>query len=119
MNREHVQQLLAGLAAYPGIRGCALADAGSGMVWFHAGELQDMESTAEAAIELWRVQLRHPARFAGFGAPQSAAFSFSSAVVSLFPCTGSGLVLVCIAAKGAVDWAGWGERVQELKTHLA
>lgn len=119
MNRERIQQQLARLVAHPGIDGCALADAASGMVYFHAGALPDMESTAEAGIELWRVHSRHPAQFAPFGPLQSAAFAFRQKVVALFPCTASGLVLVCVASKERIDWPGWGELVQELKKHLA
>ena len=107
------------LASYPGIRGCALVESDTGMVWYHAGELPGLESIAEAAIEFWRVHARHTARFAQFGPLQSAAFSFAEQVVALFPCTASGLVLVCVADKGSIGWTAWGDRVQELKRALA
>lgn len=119
MNHEDVQPLVATLADHPGIHGCALADSTSGMVLFHAGRLPDMESTAEAAIEFWRVHSRHPAQFARFGPLQSAAFSFTDKVVTLFPCTTQGLVLVCVAEKSGMDWPRWGEAVRQLKARLS
>jgi hypothetical protein len=78
MNRDRVQEVLAKLATHSGVHGCALADAASGMVYFHDGSLPDMESTAEAGIALWRVHARHPRQFAPFGELQSAAFGCRS-----------------------------------------
>jgi hypothetical protein len=119
MNLEGVEEVLVALATHPGIAGCALAEAGSGMVLFHAGGLPAMERTAEAAMEFWRVHQRNAAHFEAFGALQSVACGFGSHVAALFPCNADGLVLVCVAEKQNVAWAEWGRQVDALKRHLA
>jgi hypothetical protein len=111
--------LMAELAGYPGIHGCALVDAETGMVWHHAGPGLPMEQLGEAAIEFWRVPIRLTRHFQAMGALQSAAYSFENQVIALFPCAQRPmLVLVCVAAKGAIDWRRWGEGVTRLKVLL-
>lgn len=119
MSQAEINRMLGVLASHPGIRACALVDADTGMVWYHAGELPDIERTGEAAIELWRVQTRLSPYFSALGALQSAAYSFLNSTIALFPCLPNPLVLVCIASKQSIDWAPWGENVKSLKKVLA
>ncbi len=119
MSKAEINRLLGVLASYPGIKGCALVDSDTGMVWYHAGNLPDLEKTGEAAIEFWRVQARLSPHFSALGALQSAAYSFLNSTIALFPCLPNPLVLVCIASKQAIDWAQWGESALTLKQVLA
>lgn len=115
-----VKTLLQELADFPGVQGCALVDADTGMTWHQAGNLADMEQIGEAAIEFWRVQRRLPACVNTFGRLKSSAHSFGVNVLTLFPCKAEPeLVLVCVAVKQAMNWPKWGERLIQLKQALA
>ncbi|MCZ8256476.1 MAG: hypothetical protein O9327_12525 [Polaromonas sp.] len=119
MSQLEINRLLGVLASQPGVQGCALVDPDTGMVWYHAGELPDIERTGEAAVEFWRVQSRLSSHFAKLGALRSAACAFVNGTIALFPCLPSPLVLVCIASKQEIDWAQWGESALALKKVLA
>lgn len=119
MKHSPLQAMVRDLADFPGVDGCALVDAETGMVWFHAGSTEAIEKVGEAAIEFWRVEQRLRRHFASMGALQSTAYSFARNVVALFPCASSpALVLVCVARKSGVDWPAWGARVQGLRRAL-
>ena len=108
------------LAAFKDIDGCALVDSHTGMVWHFAGQLPQIESIAEAAVEFWRIQGRLSSRLATLGPLQSLACSFSNRVVALFPCCEEpSLILVCIAAKGPVAWGTFGAGAAQLRQTLA
>lgn len=120
MTRDDVERDVRELGHFPGVDGCALVDADTGMVWVHGGDMQAIEQLGEAAIEFWRVQRRLASHFAPFGPLQSTAYSFADRVVALFPCLATPpLVLVCVARKKGIDWPRWGAAVAELKTKLA
>ena len=107
------------LADFPGVHGCALVEAETGMAWHHAGRLPDMESIGEAAIEFWRLQGRLSSQLAMLGSMKSAAYSFSSGVLALFPCGHEPvLVLICVADKETMDWPIWSARVIDLRRAL-
>lgn len=111
----HLQEL----ADFPGIDGCAMVEIATGMVWHAAGKYPELERIGEAAIEFWRIQHRLTAHLSALGELKSAAYSFSNRVVALFPCNEeAGLVLVCVAAKGNVDWQNWGVMVEQLRRVL-
>ncbi len=119
MKADEVQAAIEELGQFPGMDGCALVDAETGMPWHHAGSAAGVERIAEAAIEFWRVQTRLSRHFEGMGHLQSAAYSFSNRVVALFPCgEAPPLVLVCIARKSDVSWAEWGKRAVWLRQLL-
>lgn len=108
------------LADFPGIDGCALVETSTGMAWHVAGSYPELERIGEAAIEFWRIQHRLQAHLTTLGTLKSAAYSFSNRVVALFPCCDEpGLVLVCVAAKGPVDWPSWGVKVENLRNAVA
>ena len=120
MSNAAVNQLIGRLAAFPAVQGCALVEADSGMVWYHAGSLPEIESTGEAGVEFWRVQSRLSGNFGALGPLQSAAYSYARHVVALFPCSEKpALVLVCVAQKDGMDWSSWGKQVPGLKKALA
>lgn len=115
-----IKTLLEQLANFPGVHGCALVDADTGMNWHHAGALADIELIGEAAVEFWRVQRRLPACLQNFGPLRSSAHSFDNRVIAIFPCSQSPeLVLVCVAVKQTMDWAKWSENLLLLKKVLA
>lgn len=119
MQAQPVGALVEQLARFPGVNGCALVDADTGMVWFHAGQ-QAMDQVGEAAIEFWRIEMRLARHFSAMGRLQSAAYSFANNVIALFPCAQKPpLVLVCVAAKQGMAWPDWGRRVAELQQVLA
>ncbi len=118
-NTAQVMAHLQALADFPGIDGCALVETATGMVWHAAGNYPELERIGEAAVEFWRVQDRLTAHLSTLGTLQSAAYSFSSRVVALFPCSEkAGLVLVCVAAKGHVGWQAWSTKVDALRRAL-
>jgi hypothetical protein len=115
-----IDPLIQELAAFPGVQGCALVEADTGMVWYHSRNFTGIEQIGESAIEFWRIQLRLAENFSAFGPLQSTAYAFANRVVALFPCSDKpALVLVCVAAKTGVAWAEWGQQVQALKKKLA
>ncbi|SFC05465.1 hypothetical protein SAMN05216344_10818 [Polaromonas sp. OV174] len=115
-----VEAFIYQLAAFPGVEGCALVDADTGMAWHHAGSMPDMEQIGEASIEFWRVHKRLSSHFRDFGNFNSSAHSFANRVIALFPCSREpALVLVCVATKGNIDWVRWGEKLAGLKHALA
>ncbi len=118
-NTAQVVAHLQALADFPGIDGCALVEADTGMVWHVAGHYPELERIGEAAIEFWRIQNRLTAHLSTLGTLKSAAYSFSNRVVALFPChEDAGLVLVCVAAKGDVSWQAWSTKVEALRRVL-
>lgn len=120
MSSPSVEAMVRELGGYPGMDGCALVDADTGMVWFHGGDFPAIEQIGEAAIEFWRIQRRLSSHFKTLGPLQSAAYAFTGRVVALFPCADKPpLVLVCVAHKSNVAWADWGRHVALLKGALA
>lgn len=119
MSDQKVDALIQELAGFPGVQGCALVDADTGMVWYHSRNFHGIERLGETAIEFWRIQVRLADHFSGFGRLQSTAYAFANRVVALFPCSDKpALVLVCVAAKADVAWAEWGKQVLVLKKML-
>jgi hypothetical protein len=115
-----IAALVQELADFPGVQGCALVEAESGMVWHHAGQLPDIEHIGEAAIEFWRVHQRLSIQLTSLGGLKSAAYSFADHVVALFPCGQEpARVLICVAAKNGVAWNEWGLKVPALRQALA
>lgn len=118
-NPNSVAALVHELAAFAGVEGCSLVEADTGMVWHCAGNLPDIESVSEAAIEFWRIQGRLSAQLSTLGSLKSAAYSFSERVIALFPCSEEpALVLVCVAAKRGMDWNAWSVKVLALRRAL-
>lgn len=112
--------LLQELAAHPGVHGCALVEVETGMVWHCAGQWEAMESFAEAAVQVWRVQLRHREQFAVLGQPRSSICYFEEGSLALLPCAGVvPLLLVCRAERAGMNWASWMKGLQPLFHALA
>ena len=119
-NSAYVLAQLQLLADFPGIDGCALVETSTGMAWHVAGNHPELERIGEAAIEFWRIQHRLADHLTALGPLKSAAYSFQNRVVALFPCCNEpGLVVVCLASKGPVDWPTWGHKVETFRRVVA
>lgn len=107
------------LATFPGMQGCALMEADTGMSWHCGGTWPNIDQIGEAAIEFWRTEQRLSAQLAALGRLKSAAYSFENALVSLFPCIAEPrLVLVCVTAHQGMDWPAWGKTFKEFRGAL-
>ena len=105
---KSIETNLITLANFTGISGCALVEADTGMVWHHAGELNDMERVGEAAVEFWRTQRRISKQLEVVGELKFANFKYANKTIALVPCDESrGLILVCLANSQGVNWRDW------------
>lgn len=105
MNLELLRDRLEAMAALPGMRGCALVDGATGMVWLSAGDAEQLP-LAEAATDYWRLCQRQEA-FAGLGRVRAQIVIHEHARVTLVRC-GEGLLLVTLSHEpDAVDWKRW------------
>ncbi len=96
------------LAQAPGVQGCALVDAGSGLLWERAGVDFGSHLVWEAAVDYWRLQERLHAHFEPLGDLAAATLHHREGVVVLLPCVPEHhLLLVAVARHRAVDWQQW------------
>ncbi len=121
MSDPAVSALVDQLAAFPGVKGFTLVEVDTGMVWYRAGSLPDIdiERLGEAAIEFWRIEQRLSAHFEDMGELKSAAYSFSNGIVALFPCCEKpSLIAICITSKLQIAWKDWAVTLAVLKKKL-
>lgn len=103
--RDELAQAVGALAQRPGIRGCAVVEADSGMVWTAHGELAGNTSLWEAASDHWRLQGRHASHYACLGGVIAAALYHADGLVALFRCaTDPELLFIAVGQHRAVDW---------------
>lgn len=119
MNQAPLETSLGALMTrYPGVRGCALVDAASGLVW-HRHPDADMHGIWEAAVDHWRLQQRLSSHFGELGPVQAIVLHHSDLKLTLLPCLRDpDVVLVCLAEHGNVDWAGWQRDTRQLAERL-
>jgi hypothetical protein len=104
------------LALFKGVYGCALVEADTGMVWYHAGQLADMEQVGEAAVEFWRAQNRVSAQLGMLGELKFASYNYGKRVIGLIPCDiESGVVLVCLVESPGMAWGEWMKEIPALR----
>lgn len=118
LRSDELAQAVGALAQRPGIRGCALVEAGSGMVWTAHGDLADNTSLWEAASDHWRLHGRNAAHFGSLGGFIAVALYHAEGLVALFRCaTDPELLFIAVGQHRAVDWPTlqrMGMRVGEL-----
>jgi hypothetical protein len=103
---DELAQAVGALAQQPGIRGCALVEVGSGMVWTAHGELAPHASLWEAASDHWRLHGRHAAHFDHLGRFVAVALYHVEGLVALFRCTNDPeLLFIAVGQHRAVDWS--------------
>jgi predicted regulator of Ras-like GTPase activity (Roadblock/LC7/MglB family) len=114
---QTIVSILQKLASFDGVQGCALVEADTGMVWHHAGQLAEMESVGEAAVEFWRTQNRVASRLNMMGALKFASYNYTNRVISLIPCDEErGLILVCVAVSPGMVWSDWIRELPSLRS---
>lgn len=105
MNSTQVGTELDRLAAHPGIVGCALVDAHTGLVWDSRGGAQQAARVWEAAVDYWRLHDRQKLHFAGLGKLGAAAMYHTGGVLGVFPCCSDpDVLLVAHGQHSGVDW---------------
>ena len=119
MNQAPLESSLGALMArYPGVRGCALVDAASGLVW-HRHPDADASGLWEAAVDHWRLQQRLSSHFGELGPVQAIVLHHSDLKLTLLPCLRDpDVLLVCLAEHDNVDWAGWQRDTRQLAGRL-
>ncbi|MGL4575360.1 MAG: hypothetical protein ACRCV9_11280 [Burkholderiaceae bacterium] len=113
------QPYIDNIGAISGVRGCALVEIASGMVWHTAGSFPELERMGETASEYWRLHDRLAHNLASLGAPAVGLFAFARGMLALEPCSQKlGVLLVAVVDQGQMDWAAWREHTDKLKAHL-
>ncbi len=103
-----MEQHLAELAAFEGVRGCSLVECVSGLVVHSAGDFPDVEPLSEAAVEFWRVHARVKSNFIALGNLNLAMLAFQKGWLAVTACqVDPTLLLVAVTRTQSVDWAGW------------
>ncbi|WP_374665429.1 hypothetical protein [Ramlibacter sp.] len=119
MTGSRLQQALAQMASLPGVGGCAIVEADTGMVWESAGELPGVHHLSEAVSDYWRLFLRRSEDFAALGELRAQVLIHSHRRVTLVGC-GEGLVLVTVSGEpDQVRWADWKGAVGGLQQLVA
>ena len=105
MKHEALEAAVQELALLPGLRGCAIVEAASGLVWCARGELADSGALWEAAVDYWRLHARNQTHFAPLGALRAAVMYHKDAILAVFRCaTQPELLLVAAGSYETVDW---------------
>lgn len=108
------EQLRALLARHPGIRGCALVDLDSGLVW-HKEPLEESHGLWEAAVDHWRLHRRLSRHFEPLGEAGAIVTYHRGATMAMLPCVPDPeVILICVAAPSAVDWKAWQDEARAL-----
>lgn len=115
MSPQTIQSELDQMGAQPGVRGCALVDPTTGMIWLASDNAQVELPIWEAAMDYWRLHQRHESLFAELGDLRAAVLYHGGGPLVLLPCTSEPeLLLVAHGGSQSVDWRGWQGRVREL-----
>ncbi len=113
---RNIIAILEKLSSFPNVLGCALVEADTGMVWHHAGQLADMESIGEAAIEFWRTQNKVASQLGILGELKFASYNYAQSILGLIPCDPNRkLVLVCLAQRPGMVWPEWMREIPALR----
>jgi hypothetical protein len=107
MNATRLAAELNHLAGRPGVVGCALVDADTGLVWQACSSSTDASAPQiwEAAVDYWRLYARQKQHFAGLGELGVAAMYHTLGVLAVLPCcTDPSVLLVLHANHKNVDW---------------
>ncbi len=105
MKSQRIRTELARMALQPGLEGCALVDAGTGLVWHASGFSASDERVWEAAIDYWRLYERQKVQFTGLGPLGAAAMYHTAGMLVVLPCcTDPDVLLVLHGRHRSVDW---------------
>ena len=114
MKEKRLQEAVETMAAMPGLEGCALVEIEAGMVWNHAGQIEGVQTFAEAASDYWRLYTRLSDQFKDLGDLRASVMMHARGRITLLPC-GTGMLLVTLTRqKSDIDWTVWQEKTKEL-----
>ncbi len=115
MKQQALRDKLDAMARLPGVNGCALVEIDAGMVWHHAGQIEGVQTFAEAASDYWRLYGRLAGQFQGLGELRASIMMHAHGRITLLPC-GGGMLLVSLTAgqKPGLDWTQWQAQAHEL-----
>ena len=115
MTQQALRNKLDAMAQLPGVNGCALVEIDAGMVWHHAGQIEGVQTFAEAASDYWRLYGRLAGQFQDLGELRASIMMHAHGRLTLLPC-GGGMLLVSLTAgqKSGLDWNQWQAHAQEL-----
>ena len=115
MKQRALRDKLDTMARLPGVNGCALVEIDAGMVWHHAGQIEGVQTFAEAASDYWRLYGRLAGQFQGLGDLRTSIMMHANGRLTLLPC-GKGMLLVALTSnqKSSIDWAEWQTQAREL-----
>ena len=114
MKQQALRNKLDAMAQLPGVNGCALVEIDAGMVWHHAGQIEGVQTFAEAASDYWRLYGRLAGQFEDLGELRASVMMHARGRITLLPC-GSGMLLVALTrAKSRLDWTLWQDKARQL-----
>jgi hypothetical protein len=110
-----VQQLMGEMCdEHRGIRGCALVDASSGLVWYAVMQ-EPHDGLWEAAVDYWRLHSRLSHHFEVMGELGGVAAYHRGGMLTLLPCLREpDVLLVSLADNRTVDWMSWQKYARRL-----
>lgn len=119
MKAQELRQALEAMATLAGVDGCALVEIDAGMVWGHAGQLENTPHLAEAASDYWRLYQRLERQFDDLGELRASVMVHAQGRITLLPC-GPGMVLMALTRQNPeLDWKSWQQKVRELADLVA
>ena len=105
IGRERLASAIAEFSTTAGLRGGAIVEAQTGMVWAAGGELADHLALWEAATDHWRLHRRHVSHFQVIGPLGAYAAFHGQGNLVIFPCSMEPeLLVVTIGRSRSVDW---------------
>lgn len=114
MKQMQLKQALDAMAQTPGVDGCALVEVETGMVWHHAGHIEDVQTFAEAASDYWRLHDRLSPQFEKLGGLRASIMIHQHGRLTLLPC-GKGMLLLALTGhQTGTDWIQWQKQTREL-----
>ncbi len=114
MKQTQLKQALEAMARTPGVDGCALVEIEAGMVWHHAGSIEDVQTFAEAASDYWRLHNRLAPQFAKLGDLRASIMIHTQGRLTLLPC-GKGMLLLALTRhQTTMDWTQWQKQTRKL-----
>ena len=91
-----------------------LVEIEAGMVWHHAGQIDGVQTFAEAASDYWRLYHRLSDQFRDLGERRASVMMHAHGRITLLPC-GTGMLLVTVTRQSRdVDWDEWQRRTHKL-----
>ncbi|MEP6501776.1 MAG: hypothetical protein ABJD97_00470 [Betaproteobacteria bacterium] len=115
MRSQQIQADLARMALQPGIAGCALVEARTGLVWHASGQSAQAERVWEAAVDYWRLYERQKTQFTALGPLGAAVMYHTEAMLVVLPCCADPDVLLILHGEhGVVDWIALQRMAREL-----